>query len=91
MQITVTVPNDLAVTLLPSGKDPARAALEALALEAFRERRLTGFQLRTLLGIQSRFELDGFLKKHRIEKYTVEDFDDDLAVAERQHNSDRTT
>lgn len=61
-------------------QDPARAALEALALEAYRERRLTGYQLRMLLGIPSRYELDGFLKQHRVEKYTVEDFEHDLAT-----------
>jgi hypothetical protein len=78
MEITVTVPDDLAAPLLPPGQDPARAALRALALQAFRERRLTGFQLRTLLGISSRYELDGFLKEHGIEKYTAEDFEHDL-------------
>ncbi len=78
MQITVNVPDDLAAPLLPAGEDPARAALQALALQAFRERRLTGYQLRTLLGISSRYELDGFLKAHAIEKYTAEDFEQDL-------------
>jgi hypothetical protein len=78
VEITVKVPDDFAAPLLPPGEDPARAALEALALQAFRERRLTGFQLRTLLGISSRYELDGFLKEHAIEKYTAEDFEYDL-------------
>ena len=80
MQITVTVPDDLAAPLLPPGQDPARSALEAIALEAYRERRLSGYQLRTLLGIPSRYELDGFLKKHRVEKYTSDDFEQDLAT-----------
>jgi len=30
------------------------------------------------LGISSRYELDGFLKEHAIEKYTAEDFEQDL-------------
>jgi hypothetical protein len=34
-------------------------------LEAYRERRMTGYQLRTLLGIPSRYKLDRFLKEHR--------------------------
>jgi hypothetical protein len=29
----------------------------------------------------SRFEFDGFLKEHQVEKYTAEDFDHDLATA----------
>ena len=80
MQITVTLPDDLAAPLLPNGQDPARTALEALALEAYRQRRITGYQLRTLLGIASRYELDGFLKQHEVYDYTIEDFDHDLAT-----------
>jgi hypothetical protein len=80
VQITVTLPDDLAAPLLPLGQEPARAALEALALEAYRQRRITGYQLRTLLGIASRYELDGFLKQHEVYDYMVEDFDRDLAT-----------
>jgi hypothetical protein len=80
MRITLDIPDELAARLSIGGQDPARTALEAIALEAYRERRLTGFQLRSLLGIPSRYELDGFLKQHRIEKYTAEDFEHDLAT-----------
>ena len=66
--------------LFPPSRNPARVALEAMALEAYREHRITGY--RSLLGIQSRYELDGFLKEHRIEKYTCEDFEQDLASLE---------
>ena len=80
MQITVTVPDELVAPLLPAGQDPASAALETLAIAAYRQRRLTGYQLRSLLGVPSRYELDGILKKHRVEKYTAEDFEHDLAT-----------
>jgi len=80
MRITLDIPEDLAITLSASGQDPARAALEALALEAYRQQRLSGYQLRTLLGINSRYELDGFLKKHQVYDYTLEDFEKDLAA-----------
>jgi hypothetical protein len=79
MHITLEIPDDLAPPLLPPGRNPARVALEAIALEAYRERRLTGYQLRSLFGIPSRYELDGFLKEHRVEKYTREDLEQDLA------------
>ena len=79
MQVTINVPDNLAAALMLARGDPAAAALEALALEAFRERRITAYQLRTLLQIPSRFELDGFLKNHRIETYTAEDFEHDFA------------
>jgi hypothetical protein len=79
MQIILEVPDDLAATLTPPGQDPARAALEAFALEAYREHRMTGYQLRMLLGIPSRYDLDGFLKEHKVYDYTIEDFEKDLA------------
>jgi hypothetical protein len=60
------VPGNLAATLAPPGQDPARAALEALVLEAYRERRLTGYQIRKLLGIPSRDDLDGSQSLRRI-------------------------
>lgn len=78
MRITLEVPDELAATLTPLGQDPARAALEAVGLEAYRRRHITGYQLRKLLNIPSRYEFDGFLKEHQVEKYTAEDFDHDL-------------
>jgi len=90
MQITLEIPDDLALSLLRPGQDPARAALEALAIEAYRERRLTGYQLRSLLGIRSRYELDGFLKEHRIEKYTGDDFEQDLATIREYEQKQKT-
>ena len=76
----ISVPDEFAGRLIPNGQEPSRAALEALALDAYRERRMTGFQLRSLLGISSRSELDTLLKDHKIEKYTADDFDHDLAT-----------
>ncbi|HTP00686.1 MAG TPA: UPF0175 family protein, partial [Anaerolineales bacterium] len=63
MEITVTVPDEVAASLLPQGGDPARAALEALGLEAYRQRRISGYQLRVMLGLPSRWDLDAFLKE----------------------------
>jgi len=80
MQIVLEIPDELAATIVAPGQDPARAALEAVGLQAYRARRLTGYQLRTLLGIPSRYEFDGFLKEHQVEKYTAEDFEHDLAT-----------
>jgi hypothetical protein len=88
MQIRLEIPDELASAITGLGQDLDRAALEALVLEAYRQRRISGYQLRTLLGIPSRYELDGFLKQHRIYDYTIEDFEKDLAgireIRERQ-------
>lgn len=71
------IPDDLVQQLAEEGKDLSRSALEALAIDAYRTERITSFQLRTLLGIPSRYELDGFLKKHGVFDYTVEDLEKD--------------
>lgn len=80
MQITLDIPEELATVLAGSGQDLSRAALEAIGLEAYRQRRISGYQLRTLLGIPSRFDLDAFLKQHEVYDYTIEDFEKDLAT-----------
>ncbi len=62
MQVTLEVPEDLARLF---GEDPEflnRAALEALAVEGLRTGKLTVAQSGRLLGIPSRYEMDGFLK-----------------------------
>lgn len=82
MQVTFDLPEALAVALRINGRDPAGAALEAIALEAFRERRITAHQLQEFLGLTSGFDLDAFLKLRRIETYSAEDFEHDLAVIE---------
>ncbi len=79
MQITVDIPEELVAVLAGSGQDLPRAVMEAIGLEAYRQGRLSGYQLRLLLGIPSRYELDGFLKEHQVYDYTVEDLEKDLA------------
>jgi len=53
--------------------------LETVALEAYRERRISAYQLRTLFGIRSRLALDALLKQRQIETYTADDSKRDLA------------
>jgi len=46
MQVTLTIPDELAAQLIAAGKDPSRAALEALAVEGYRTQRLSEKQTR---------------------------------------------
>jgi hypothetical protein len=62
MQVTLELPEDLAQLFGDSSNMLSRAALEALALEGLRTGKLTVAQGRRLLGISSRYEMDGFLK-----------------------------
>ncbi len=73
--ITVELPESVAAKLGVGKKDLSRAALEAIALEGYRSDRLTVFQVMEL-GLETRLELDGFLKAHRIDlEYTFEDLE----------------
>ena len=88
MQLTLEIPDELVASLTAPGQDPTRAALEAFALEAYRQRRISGYQLRTLLGLPSGWDLDVFLKEHQVDKYTVEDFEKDLAVIQKSRKKE---
>jgi len=77
MQITLDLPEDIAEGLESTWKDLPRAALESLALEAYRSRALSAAQLRRLLGFETRMQVDAFLKEHEIFDYSVTDFEKD--------------
>ena len=84
MDVHLDIPEGLARQLASDSEDLARLALEALAAEGVRSGKLSVFQARELLGIQSRYEMDGFLKKHGVFlDVTLEDVrkDSDEALA----------
>ena len=84
MRISLDIPDDLVQRLAEEGTDLSRAALEALAIDAYRMNRITGLQLRTILNIPSRYDLDGFLKHHGVPlDYTIEDLEQDRKTLER--------
>jgi len=84
MNLTVEIPDDLAGRLNAAGGDLSRRALEALGLEEYKSGRITKAELRRLLGIGTRYELDGFLKAHQVwVDYTVEDFRRELQDLKR--------
>jgi hypothetical protein len=75
MNVTLPIPDELAARLGEAG-DVARRALEAFALAEYQAGRLTQSELRQLLGFETRYELDGFLKAHGIFRdYTQADLD----------------
>lgn len=80
MDVTVHIPDDIATRLASAGGDLSRRALEGLALEEYKNGHITDPELLLLLGFETRYELDGFLKKHGVyEDFTMEDFEHDLA------------
>ena len=78
MTITLELPEDIAAHLGANSGNLSRAALEAFGLEQYRSGKLTQAQLRRLLGLATRMEVDGFLKSHGVElEYTAEDLERD--------------
>ncbi len=77
MQITLELPEDIVQELRSKWKDLPRAALESLAVEAYRSQVLSAAQLRRLLGFETRMQVDAFLKEHALYDFTAADFEQD--------------
>jgi len=77
MQITLELPEDIAQGMESKWKDLPRAALESMALEAYRSRAITAAQLRRLLAFETRMQVDAFLKEHEVYDLTAADFEQD--------------
>jgi hypothetical protein len=58
MQIALELPEDIAQGMQSKWKDLPRAALESLALEAYRSHAITAAQLRRLLAFETLSVLD---------------------------------
>ena len=78
-QVTV----ELAAELAPAGVDAARKLLEDHTAQAYREGRLTMEQVRLILGLPTRMDVDPFLLRYQIFDYSIEDLEEDLANLER--------
>jgi len=75
--VTVSLPEDIA-SHLAAGHDLSRITLEALALEGYREGRLSTGQVRRLLGYATRLQVHAFLKTHGVFlHYGAEDLRED--------------
>jgi len=83
MEITLNIPDEIARRVTSEGQDPARVALEALALEGYRAERLSESAVREMLGFQTRMEVHAFLKQHGVYlHYDTADLEQDAVTAE---------
>ena len=90
MEVTLRIPDDVARRLSAAGGDVSRRALEALALEGYREQTLTLYQVSEMLGL-SRVETEDFLGQHHLPLSVIgeADLDREAAVfeaASRRHS-----
>lgn len=74
MEVTLRIPDDVVKRLTADGGDVSRRALEALALEGYREHTLTLFQVSEMLGL-SRVETEDFLGQHHVSLSTIGEAD----------------
>jgi hypothetical protein len=76
MNLIVHIPDDVAERLGADAAALERRALEALVAEEYRAGRLNKPDLRRLLGFETGYEIDGFLKAHGVyHDYTLADLD----------------
>jgi len=81
MHVSLEIPDDLGLRLASNGEDLSRRALEGFALEEYKAGRVSKADLRRLLGIETRYDLDGFLKAHGVWiDYTIDDLRRDVAT-----------
>jgi hypothetical protein len=76
--VTLDIPDELSTFLTASGHKLERAALEAIAREAYREDKFSTAQLRRLLGYHTRTQVHAFLKEHGVYlRYGMADLEHD--------------
>ena len=80
MELTLHIPDDIAERLGGAADGSlSRRALEALIAEGYRLGHLNKPDLRRLLGFETSYEIDGFLKAHDVyEEYTIAEFEREL-------------
>jgi len=79
MEVTLHLPDDVAQRLAAGG-DVSRRALEALALQGYRDQALTLYQVSEMLGL-TRVETEEFLGQHQVPLSEIAEADLDREAA----------
>jgi len=84
MEVLLTVPDDIVERLQVRSEDLPRHALESLAAEFYRTRLLSSAEVQRMLGFETRWQTDAFLKeKEAYLRYSSEDLDKDIEAFRR--------
>ncbi|WP_448599232.1 UPF0175 family protein [Thermoleptolyngbya sp.] len=76
MQITIEIPDDIAQRLTQQVDNLPRRALESVVIEAYRAELITTAEVGRILQLESRWEVDAFLKQAGADlQYTEADLD----------------
>lgn len=79
MEVRLHIPDEIAKRFSEGG-DVSRRALEAIALEFYREQTLTLYQISEMLGL-SRVEAEDFLGRHGVPLATIDEAELDREAA----------
>lgn len=79
MEVILRIPDEVA-RQFAAGGDVSRRALEAIALEGYREQTLSLYQISEMLGL-SRVEAEDFLGQHHVPLAVIEEADLDREAA----------
>jgi len=85
MNVTIHIPDEFVIPLREAyGADLSRAAIEQLALEGYRSRKLSLYQVQQLLGFDNRWETEQWLGQRGIcLNYGLEDLESDRETLDR--------
>ena len=84
MQVVIELPDDVAAGMGGTSDEIGRSVLKAFVADSYRSGKLTGVQARQLLGLESRFELDTFLKDAGVyREYSAEELERDFQNSRR--------
>lgn len=77
MELVVHIPDRVVATLPSENRDLARDLLESYALEGYKSGKITAYQVQELLSLETRMEVDAFLKAHAVSlEITIEDLEE---------------
>ena len=86
MQVTFDIPDTLAAQIIAAGKEPSRAALELLAVEGYRTRKLSENEVRTMLNFSTSMQVHALLKQHDVYlNYSLSDVEQDIQASDELH------
>jgi hypothetical protein len=81
MHIAIDIPNEIGNILAAQAGGVSRAVLEAVAIESYHSVAITTLQVQQMLGLQSRWETEAFLKgTEAFHDYSIDDLEKDIAT-----------
>ena len=84
MNVAIELPKEIASSLAGPDEDLSRIALEALAAQGYRDGKLSHSEVQRLLGFNSRWETDAFLKQAGAHlHYSEADLEQDLNTSQQ--------